>query len=94
MARYIDVDALKNDGHPCWHDGRGNIYYEVDHAPIVNVQEVKQGHWKEFDRYVCNSDDKPIAKIGTVYVCSECGREEPNKEPYCHCGADMRGDAE
>lgn len=40
MARYIDVEALKNDGHPCWHDGEGNIYYEVDHAPTADVVEV------------------------------------------------------
>ena len=41
MARYIDADALKNDGHLCWHDGKGNIYYEVDHAPTADVAEVK-----------------------------------------------------
>lgn len=40
MAEYIDRKALKNDGHLCYHDGKGNIYYEVDHAPAVDVVEV------------------------------------------------------
>lgn len=40
MAEYIDRHALKNDGHLCWHDGKGNVYYEVDHAPVVDAVEV------------------------------------------------------
>ena len=40
MAEYIDRHALKNDGHICWHDGKGNVFYEVDHAPIADVVEV------------------------------------------------------
>lgn len=23
------------------------------------------------------------------YTCNLCGRSEPNREPYCHCGAKM-----
>ena len=55
MARYIDVEALKNDGHPCWHDGKGNIYYEVDHAPTADVVEVVRCkdcvHSQELDKH-------------------------------------------
>ncbi len=40
MARYIDVESLKNDGYSCWHDGKGNVYYEVDHAPTADVVDV------------------------------------------------------
>ena len=40
MAEYIDREALKNDGHLCWHDGKGNVFYEVDHAPASDVVEV------------------------------------------------------
>lgn len=40
MAEYIDREALKNDGHLCWHDGKGNVFYEVDHAPAADVVEV------------------------------------------------------
>lgn len=39
---YIDRHALKNDGHLCWHDGKGNVYYEVDHAPTADVVEKEQ----------------------------------------------------
>ena len=24
-----------------------------------------------------------------AYICSRCGRDEPNEEPYCNCGAKM-----
>ena len=37
---YIERNALKNDGHLCWHDGKGNVYYEIDHAPAADVVEV------------------------------------------------------
>ena len=57
--------------------------------PDAAVEEVKHGEWIESDRYICNSDGKPVSKIGTVYVCSKCGREEPRIEPYCNCGAKM-----
>lgn len=68
MARYIDVEALKNDGHPCWHDGKGNIYYEVDHAPTADVVAVvrckdckywamrQKGLLNRYVGYCCNND--------------------------------------
>lgn len=56
---------------------------------------VRRGHWEEFDHYICNSDDKPVAKIGVIFVCSECGREKKVKEHYCpSCGANMDPNAE
>lgn len=58
----------------------------------VDVVEVVHGRWEEYDQYVCDSDDKPVAKIGTIFVCSQCGREENHRQPYCHCGAKMDGD--
>ena len=37
-----------------------------------------------------------INKIGNGChcVCSECGRTENKQEPFCNCGADMRGEGE
>lgn len=67
------------------------IEYTLDKIPAADVAEVKRGEWEEHDKYVCNSDDEPVAKIGVVFICSECGRQEPQKEPYCHCGAKMDG---
>lgn len=58
----------------------------------INPEDLrKKGKWEEHDRYICNSDDEPVAKIGVVFICSECGRQEYHKEPYCHCGAKMEG---
>jgi hypothetical protein len=65
----------------------------IDNAPTV--EERPTGEWIK------------ITRKGTVpveYVCSCCGRKIyddyelsiPMSEfyPYCHCGADMRGDKE
>lgn len=60
-------------------------------VPSADVEPVRHGEWKEYDMYICNSDDEPVAKIGVEYICSECGRKEEHKEPYCHCGAKMDG---
>ena len=29
--------------------------------------------------------------VRNVYTCSRCGRTEKKREPYCHCGARMKG---
>lgn len=48
MPEYIDCYALKNDGHLCFHDGNGNVYYEVDHAPTVDVVDVVRCKYCEY----------------------------------------------
>ena len=87
MARYIDADALKNDGHLCWNDGKGNTYYEIDHAPTADVVEVKHGYWLLLDE---------CANAG-VY-CSVCHKKvykeeyanQKLKSKFCpNCGAKM-----
>lgn len=90
MARYIDVDALKNDGHICYHDGKGNTYYEVDHAPTADVAEVKHGEWIHSNRGFNIQGD---------YECSNCHSPSGikhfyngDKYTYCpDCGAKMDG---
>lgn len=37
----------------------------------------------------CNPDSWDDNGCDKRYVCSECGRTEKNKEPYCNCGAKM-----
>lgn len=96
MAEYIERGALMAEiyrigGHNlCEWDTIG-VKALVARQPTADVVEVRYGEWEEHDRYICNSDDKPVAKIGTIYICSECGRQEHRKEPYCHCGAKMDG---
>ena len=78
MAEYIDRHALKNDGHLCWHDGKGNIYYEVDHAPTADVVEVQHGEWEVYG--LMNPQ------------CSLCHKYNYEKSRFCpHCGAKMDG---
>ena len=61
--------------------------YEV--LPSVTAQQ-KTGHWiKDYDN----------SALDGLYHCSVCGRklwipkeDSVSDYPYCHCGADMRGD--
>lgn len=89
MKQYIEREAL------CVHCGAREINAcsdecEVFNAPAADVVEVKRGRWIEHDCFKCNSRGEPVIKTGAVFVCSECGREERYREPFCHCGADMR----
>lgn len=68
---------------------RDSINRIIDDAPTIDAVPVVHGRWEEYDRFICNSDGKPIEKIGIIWRCSECGREEDYREPYCHCGAKM-----
>ena len=56
----------------------------------VGMQHLSEGTWIE---------DKGYDKRDHFYTCSECGRsiniicgESLADYPYCHCGADMRGE--
>jgi DNA-directed RNA polymerase subunit RPC12/RpoP len=84
--RPIDADALIEFCAERW------IPLNID---AVNMQptiqpERKKGKWIE------------ISSINHTYKCSECGRPLVNVAdgrnnvskhyPYCHCGADMRGE--
>lgn len=88
--RLIDADAL-------------NLLIDANHLlnPKLSVYDVQKiiegmptidrprGHWIRQD------------KSRTEFFCSECGRMIDTKPftrtdnfPFCHCGADMRGDKE
>ena len=55
----------------------------IDDEPAVDAEPVRRGRWIGRGRY----DEDGYYNI--YFICSECGREEPYKEPYCHCGARM-----
>lgn len=102
--RLIDADAL------CMHlsdwqfgsmtDGKHDAEYEVinkvidgiEQQPTVDAVERKRGRWLE------------LTNTNHTYVCSVCGRMLVNitdgknnvakNYPYCHCGADMRGETD
>lgn len=45
-----------------------------------------QGEWKVSQTMDCHSD------IVNVYTCPFCGKRFYSAYPFCHCGADMRGE--
>lgn len=62
-----------------------NIIYN---APIVDAEPVRHGKWIPII-------DEPHTlrsfAMLTGYKCSECGRRKSKEEPYCSCGAKMKG---
>lgn len=59
----------------------------IDDAPTV--EERPKGKWIEkVERRGCFAGDKTVYS----YTCPFCGVKEFKKYPYCHCGADMRGE--
>ena len=99
MARYIDADDVAQRimyymSHVPERCGEHYAYKaalkEIVGSPTADVEEVKQGEWKQ----------------GVPYVCSICGKPAPDEKntseryscwtsPYCpHCGAKMDGGKE
>ena len=85
MVEYIDRHSLKNDGHLCYHDDKGNVFYEVDHAPIIDAVEVVR----------CNDcqywQDKNSAGTQGICLCGEKdmnygGEFYPLANDYCSYG--------
>ena len=81
-ALYETDTVWAGDGTP-----DGELLEALDMAiEALSQPERPKGRWKRYE-----IDGLPHF---TVYQCSECGRFENEKEPYCHCGADMRGDVQ
>ena len=60
-----------------------NVFWEADKIKPV------EGEWLTDTEYY--DDDYSECNVRKVFVCSRCGRTERRKEPYCHCGAKMKG---
>lgn len=66
----------------------------ADHLISHGVTVRERGRWKPH----CETfdEDAAVGILGGTYQtgwqCSVCGRYELRKEPYCNCGADMRGE--
>lgn len=58
-------------------------------CPLDTVAPVVHGRWipKYIPAHDCGNSTHKL-----VYVCDQCGRQEPKPEPYCNCGAKMEGD--
>lgn len=91
MPRYIDADKATEhfEKHRRLAIHKDDIVAYLADIPTADVVEVKHGHWIEETERI-----KSIAMMPTditYYRCSECGRKEHKKEPYCNCGARMDG---
>lgn len=54
-----------------------------------DYEKVRYGEWlPDYETFVDDSE-RESEPIQTGWVCSLCGRQEFQKEPYCHCGAKM-----
>jgi hypothetical protein len=95
--RLIDADALIEKAY--WHGEHPdveNLYAEgveavdvsdIDDAPTIEAEPVRHGRW------IKKQEKDTFAGYLYSYECSECGRIEKCREPYCNCGAKMGGGA-
>ena len=107
ISRQAAIDAVKKntfrltfaeeqncEGYVAW--SAEAVYSDVMEGALLELPsaqpERQKGEWIE------------ISSISHTYKCSECGRLLVNitdgknnvarNYPYCHCGADMRGEQE
>lgn len=59
-------------------------WHDIEDAETLDYAPVRHGEWIEDE---LEYPEEVIFR----YKCSECGRTELVKEPYCHCGARMDG---
>ena len=57
----------------------------INSVSFADVATVRHGRWKPVLEGVWNLPTPVL--VG--WRCSECGRTEQEKEPYCNCGAKM-----
>ena len=94
LAKDLVNDCISRYGVSAWLANRGyrglaNKVMDEDRFPSAQPERIK-GHWIE------------ITSSNHTYKCSVCGRLLANitdgknnvakNYPYCHCGADMRGE--
>ena len=85
--RLIDADALeKNLSNDLPY--KSSVKRVLIQAPTVEAEPVRHGKWIPVI-------DEPTAlrhhAMLVGYKCSLCGKCEEKEEPYCHCGAKMKG---
>ena len=81
-----------------WEKWRRRNYCEIAlkglaKAPAADVRPVVRGEWIAITERL-RSWKYGFENVTTGYKCSVCGREERFMEPFCNCGADMRGEQE
>ncbi len=94
---YVEIEKVLETARNGYHSDFGrsmadltSLQEVLEDIPTADVAEVKRGHW--ILSKVENAWNE--AQYPAEYTCSVCGRTEPQEEPYCHCGADMRSSEE
>ena len=90
MAEYIEREAAIEWFMPYVHAGESIeadvVISDLKGMKAADVEPVRHGRWIE------KQEKDTFAGYLYSYECSECGRVDQRKEPYCpNCGADMRG---
>lgn len=86
------IAELRNDIHSDVYLGKKTINTYLDEILEIHKVERPQGNW-----ILVDDVDDPLDQLHR-YKCSECGRiirvynwPTFSDYPFCHCGADMRG---
>lgn len=98
MDEYIEREALERSlnerlnrlfklhgRHDHYVQGFDDCVGRVEEFPAADVAPVRHGRW------ITKQEKDTFAGYLYSYECSECGRVEQCKEPYCNCGAKMDG---
>ncbi len=89
MARVM-CDDCRPYSHGCKQNLCDSIVSSAETLYCAGYRKQTEGEWivtKTERGWNC-------AEYPSEYTCSICGRTEPRPEPYCHCGAKMKGGAE
>lgn len=90
MSDYIDRENYcKNICH-CSHEKCDKSKCQIWTAPAADVRPVVRGEW-QFVRRTAGGGDFKCSVCGRIVVTNSFFRIE--NIPFCHCGADMRGEA-
>jgi len=106
MSDYISrekaLEILKADEHRIYNTDRKSDFdrgtlkgyceaiSRVIYCPAADVRPVVRGEWIPITERL-RSWKHGFEDVTTGYKCSVCGMEERFMEPFCNCGADMRG---
>lgn len=77
MARYNGIKAARKI---------------IEKIPSADVRPVAHGNWiPKYEEIYCPENIYEHKMPPDYFECSICGHKEIRPEPYCNCGADMRG---
>lgn len=90
MSRETQIEEMSSD------IAQSGMLDSLSRCRIVAEELYFKGYCKQSEAEWIPIIDEPTplreCAILSGYECSECGRYEKEKQPYCNCGARMKGD--